>query len=118
MTPGPLDASQQDGATVVRLAGEIDVVTAAELGDALVEAVPSSSLGLVLELSGVRYVDSAGIRMFFGVARQLTRYRQALGLALPDASPLQRLIKVTDLGEVATICAEIDDCITGLRGIH
>lgn len=112
---GPLNVYTRDGATVVTLTDEIDVGTAANLGDALVEAVPSDATGLVLDLAAVRYVDSAGIRMLFNVARQLERYRQGLALALPDTSPLKRLLKITDLGEVATICCEVGDCVAGLR---
>ena len=112
---GSLNVHARDGATVVTLTEEIDVGTAADLGGALVEAVPSDATGLVLDLAAVRYVDSAGIRMLFNVARQLERYRQGLALALPDTSPLQRLFKITDLGEVATICGDIEDCIAGLR---
>lgn len=112
---GPLNVSARAGATVVTLTDDIDVGTAADLGDALVEAVPSDSSGLVLDLTSVRYVDSAGIRMLFTVARQLERYRQGLALALPGTSPLQRLLKITDLAEVATICYEVPDCIAGLR---
>lgn len=90
---------------------DIDIATAVELGDVLLEAVPNSTRGLVLDLRTAGYVDSAGVRMLFGLARRLSTSRQRLGLWLPESSALRRLIKITSLDEAAVICAELQDCV-------
>lgn len=108
-----IEVRAEPGVVVVRLVddADIDIVTSVELGDVLLEAVPNSARGLVLDLRAVRYVDSAGVRMLFGLARQLSTSRQRLGLWLPESSPLRRLIKITSLDEVAVICADLQDCV-------
>lgn len=95
--------------------GDIDIASAAELGDMLIEAVPNHARGLVLRLEAVDYIDSAGVRMLFGLARRLSTSRQGLAMCLPESSPLQRLIKITNLGEVALIGADVRACADGIR---
>lgn len=107
----------QDGAEVATLQehADIDIGCAVELGELLLEAVPNHSLGLVLDLSTVDYVDSAGIRMLFGLARQLLMSRQGLSLCVPEASPLVRLVQITKLEEVAVVCSTVQEGLDELR---
>lgn len=95
--------------------GDIDITTAAEVGDLLLEAVPNHVLALVVVLDSVAYIDSAGIRTLFGLARQLSTSRQVLAIALPESSPLQRLVTITKLGEVAVIGADVAACLEAIR---
>jgi anti-anti-sigma factor len=90
---------------------DIDISHAAELGDVLLAAVPNGAVGLVLDLDGVQYLDSAGVRMLFSLARQLLTRRQGLGLSLPAGSPLSRLIEITKLEEVAVIGKTLEECV-------
>lgn len=111
-----IDVRREGNVVVVSLQDEadIDIANAVALGELLLEAVPNSVRGLVLDLRTVRYVDSAGVRMLFGLCRQLRTSRQSLGLWLPESSPLRRLIKITDLEEVAVVCADVPDCIEAI----
>ncbi len=118
MSPHPVPIRLEDGVAIATMAGEIDIVNAQNLADEMLGAVPNDALGLVLDISGVRYIDSAGVRMLFGLARRLDTCRQRLALLLPEESPLVRLIKITHLGEVATVCADMDECIAGMREPH
>lgn len=93
---------------------DIDITNAADLADLLLESVPSSARGMVLDLRQVEYVDSAGIRMLFGLARQLATGRQRLGLWLPESSPVRRLVSITNLDQVAIVCADEAGCIAAV----
>ena len=53
----------EDGVVVASLTGEIDLSNATEITDALLGGVPNEALGLVIDLSDVSYLDSAGVRM-------------------------------------------------------
>lgn len=97
---------------------DIDIASSVELGDVLLAAVPNTARGLVLDLRTVRYVDSAGVRMLFGLVRQLSTSRQRLGLWLPEDSPLRRLIKITRLDEVAVTCTDLQDCADAICAEH
>jgi anti-anti-sigma factor len=97
---------------------DIDISHAAELGDVLLAAVPNEAAGQVLDLGGVQYLDSAGVRMLFSLARQLAIRRQGLGLSLPDGSPLARLIEITKLEEVAIIGKALEECVELVTAIR
>lgn len=85
---------------VVRLRGEIDLSNADALGEAAAGAVPNSAAGLVLDLSGVTYLDSTGVRLVFRLARRLGDRQQALRLVVPDGA---RIARVLDLSSVRTV---------------
>jgi anti-sigma B factor antagonist len=51
----------QDGVHVVELSGEIDLRTSPELREILAEHAEQKRAALVLDLSGVAYIDSSGL---------------------------------------------------------
>ena len=111
-----IDVRETDDAVVATVTdGDIDITSAADVGDLLLESVPNHVLGLVVVLDAVTYIDSAGIRTLFGLARQLATSRQVLGVAIPESSPLQRLFAITKLGEVAVIGPDVDGCLEAIR---
>jgi len=50
------------GALVIRPVGELDIATADELGQTLQDGLASDAARVVLDLSGVTFIDSAGVR--------------------------------------------------------
>ncbi len=104
----------RDGITVASLNGDIDLSNAAELQEELLRSVNSDSRGLLVDLTAVRYVDSAGVRTFFDIARELDVSRQVLGIVVPLQSPIRRLVKLTCLDEVAVVGATVEECISSL----
>ncbi|MFJ9775820.1 STAS domain-containing protein [Kitasatospora sp. NPDC101157] len=59
--------------TVVRLRGELDMLTASELVPELLGLAGDGDRELVLDLSGVSFCDSAGASAFLQVNRRLTK---------------------------------------------
>lgn len=100
---------------VGRLVGDIDFGDTDPITSELLVATPNDALGLVLDLSELRYVDSAGVRMLFELARRLRVCRQRLGIALPEDSPIRRVVKITKLEEIVLLCASVAECVDGLR---
>lgn len=107
--------SQRGDVVVAELKGEFDVANTLDFADELLRHVPGDAVGLVIDLSAVRYVDSAAVRMLFEVSRRLATSRQGLALCLPESSPLRRLIDITGLASAALILPTCDAAIDGLR---
>lgn len=63
--------SQNDDIIMGVLSGGIDLSNASELERAIVDAVPNTALGMVLDLSELTYVDSSGIRLLLSLAGKL-----------------------------------------------
>ena len=100
---------------VVRLDGEIDLANTPALSVKILEAIPNDSAGLVVDLSGVRYIDSVGIRMLFKFVRSLHASRQGMAVAVPPDSPVRNLLKITHLDEAALFRASAEEAATALR---
>jgi anti-anti-sigma factor len=107
-TPAEIAVERRGGAIVAHLGGEVDMTNAGQVRDELLTSVPNDALTLVIELSGCRYLDSAGIEVVFDMARRLRRRRQELRLALPAGSPLKRLLDLTEVGIAAPVYETLD----------
>lgn len=92
---------------VARVTGEIDLANARRVRDDLV-AMASDAEGLIVDLTGVPYLDSAGVRLLFQLARDLGQRDRPLLVTLPVDSPLRRVLKVTSFHEVAAICDDTE----------
>jgi anti-sigma B factor antagonist len=53
--------SNEDGSVVLALAGELDVISAPELAEQLEALAADASPRVLLDLSGLSFVDSAGV---------------------------------------------------------
>jgi anti-anti-sigma factor len=104
---------RREGAIVAHLGGEVDMTNAGQVRDELLASVPNDALALVLDLSGCRYLDSAGIEVVFDMARRLRRRRQELRLALPASSPLKRLLDLTEVASAAPVYDTLDAALDG-----
>lgn len=93
-------ALEQDGAgvAVLRVSGQLDISNADELEQALARAAATRPRMLVFELSGLEFMDSAGISV-------LVRARSEVGdvrLRKPSAI-VRRLIEITGLEGILQI---------------
>jgi anti-sigma B factor antagonist len=85
-----------DGRTSTAFAGEVDVTNVAAFRESLERVTPSGRV--VAELTGLTYLDSAGIEVLFGVAR-----RADLEIVARPDCVVRRLIDVVALDQVAAL---------------
>jgi anti-anti-sigma factor len=98
----------EDGIVIASLTGEIDLSNAAEITDALLGSVPNEALGLVIDLSDVSYLDSAGVRMLAELDHRLGWRAQALRVVAPEASRSRRVLAIAGLERVLSITTSVE----------
>ena len=81
-----IDLSDEDGAPVAAISGQIDLSNAEALSSAMMEAVTNAALGLVVDLSALEYMDSAGVNMLAEIDRRLRWREQRLAVVAPQGS--------------------------------
>ncbi|WP_214367334.1 STAS domain-containing protein [Pseudonocardia sp. H11422] len=82
---------QADGAMVVRVTGEIDQQTAPALQECVVEQLCLCYDPVVLDLTAVRFLDSAGITALIGAARDAHRAGATLCVVADHRAVLEPL---------------------------
>jgi anti-sigma B factor antagonist len=109
---GPTDNAE---VVVVRIEEEVDLSNAERLGAQVAKAVPNSAAGLVVDLSGVAYIDSAGIGLLFKLGERLQRRRQHLAVVVPEESPVRRVLVVSAFDRVVDLAASVEDASSRVR---
>jgi anti-sigma B factor antagonist len=106
------DIQSFDTVTVVMVEGELDVGTVPGLAGQL---GPLADEGghLILDMSGVRFCDCAGLSLFLRLRRQVAAAGGSLHLAAP-ARPVSRVITTARLSDVVPVSASVAEAIACL----
>lgn len=95
MTPVDMEVTAGPERTVVKVVGEVDLSNVEQFRRTLFDATGST---LLVDLSEVDYIDSAGLAALFGRAAS-----GPLEIICPAEGTARALIEVTRLGEIAEI---------------
>jgi anti-sigma B factor antagonist len=107
-----LSKHMRDGVTVIELDGELDSNTAAGTRGGLDELLPEQGK-VVLDLSRLSYMSSAGLRVLLLVYRQAQRTGVGLALAgLPDE--IREAMSATGFLEFFTVAETVEDGVGAL----
>jgi anti-anti-sigma factor len=94
-----IDVSTQADEAVVLLAGELDPHSADSLAETLHELGSDDGMRrVVLDLSGVSFIDSSGLRVLLSADEELAAGGAKLVLRSPSEA-VHRLLEITDLLE-------------------
>lgn len=88
-----------DNVTLVEVSGRIDSMNANQLGEALSSVIDDGAVRLVLDLSSVEYMSSAGLRE---IVNSLKKAKKATG-DLRLAQPSDRVREVLEMAGLDTI---------------
>jgi anti-sigma B factor antagonist len=104
-----LQLSSREGIVIARVSGEIDMSNAADLRAAITEATPNDALGVVLDLSDVGYVDSAGIHLLYRLGEALRNRGQTLRVVIPPESAASDALRLAGIQRHVDVVAELDE---------
>ena len=90
---------RHDGVTLARLRGDIDLSNAEALEAALRDAGGLAPT-IVVDLTGVGYMDSCGVRLLERLARAVSRAGNEMGLVVPPDSSAAEVLRVVGLLDV------------------
>ena len=72
--------SELDGVTIVVPRGRIDTTTSGPIEEAIRKLVDTGARSLLVDLAGVEYISSAGLRVFLVLAKRMRDLRGQLVL--------------------------------------
>jgi anti-sigma B factor antagonist len=85
---------------VIRLGGELDILTAPAVERAMATAVSMPVRTVVLDISGVLFIDSSGLGAVVAAHREAAARRVILRLSAPATPGVARVLHSTGLDDV------------------
>ena len=111
----PLDASGGPTAVVLIVLGDLDMAGAPSLRQAVVTVVDSGARLVVLDLTAVDFVDSAGLGVVVGALRRLRTHDGDLVVVCPEPR-IRRVFEMCDLDRVFALHRDVDAAATAMAG--
>lgn len=100
---------RNDGATIVRLAGELDLYNAHSVREALIACCEESPDRLVVDLSGVKFIDSTALGVLIE-ARTRMANRRSFMLAAPGLET-RRALEISGLDKHFSVYEALSDAL-------
>lgn len=87
---------------VVAVSGEIDIASAPRLITGLNDAVGNCELPVIVDLTGVGFMDSTGLALLLNAHRRLARRSKGFAVVCAD-DPVSRVFTITDMVDVLQV---------------
>lgn len=110
-----LTARQLEGAQVLEVQGEVDLSNSAQLRAELLRLSEAPEQCLVLDLSGVGFMDSSGIGVLVGAVNRKRTAGGNILLAAPQPR-VRRVFEITGLVHGIPLHQSVDDALSFCRG--
>jgi anti-sigma B factor antagonist len=104
-----------DRTRILTATGEVHVSTAPELAEQLNAALTAGRSRIVLDFTGVEFIDSTGLSVLLNALRRLGRVAGALSLVCTNPTVL-RLFEITRLDATFDIVATRDEALRHVAG--
>lgn len=100
-----INASEMGKVTLVEVTGRIDSMNANQFGEGISGQIDEGSVNIVLDLAGVEYMSSAGLREIVGNLKKAKRG----GGDIRIAQPSDRVREVLEMAGLDTIVQIFDN---------
>jgi anti-sigma B factor antagonist len=102
---------EQDGCTVLRLSGDVDLAASPALRKTLMELM-FERREVVIDLAAVTYMDSSGVAGLVEAYQMARKNGSRFVLAQPS-DPVKRVLQLARLDRVFTIADSLDAALKG-----
>lgn len=104
------DIKHEDNITIVAVNGSVDALTAPDLARAIVDEITEGHVYLVVDLTGVGFMSSAGLRTLLGAVKE-TR-SQGGDLRIASTNPgIDKLLKMSGFHNIAKVFTSNVDAV-------
>ncbi len=98
-------------ALIAHVTGEVDMSNAEDVGATVIGATPNEAEAVILDLTGVDYLDSAGIYVIHGMRASLQARGQVLILVIPPTSPVHDSLRLAGAERPGEIADAVEDAL-------
>lgn len=105
-----VSAAEYGAVLVVSITGEVDISNIDTVAS-VIYAQPNSDDGLVIDLTGVTYLDSSAVSLLHDLAMRLRGRAQRLVVVSPPGSPPRRVLELTALYTNAPVTDQLAEAL-------
>jgi anti-sigma B factor antagonist len=106
----PIEIERRDGVTILRPIGEVDLLRSPSLRTVLGEVIASGVARIILDLSGVEYMDSSGVATLVE-AVQRSRTQQTTLVLCGLQERVRSVFEIAKLDKVFILRPDIDSSL-------
>lgn len=106
---------REDKTVVAVITGEVDMSNAASVRQQIAESVTPDDDALLVDLSDLSFIDSAGLHALIELGAALDERRQQLLLCVPRGSAIARAIEIIGLSRAVSVHADRAEAMEAAR---
>ena len=106
---------REDQTVVAVLKGEVDMSNAASVRLQIAESVTPDDDALLVDLSELSFIDSAGLHSLIELGTVLEERRQRLLLCVPHGSTIERAIEIIGLPRAVSVHSDRAEAMEAAR---
>ena len=103
------------GQVALDISGEVDVLTAPLLKDAIIAQVTKGAGQIIINLDDVEYLDSTGLGTLIGALKRTREAKCRLSIAGMNAR-IRRLFEITGIDKIFVIHETVADALVASEG--
>jgi anti-anti-sigma factor len=92
-TQATVVVDRRDGTAHISVSGELDLANAKAVEQQILQGVSGRPTAVTLDLTGLRYIDSAGLWILFRLGTRLTTAQIAGEVVVPADGPVWRMVE-------------------------
>jgi len=110
-----INLAQADGAPpVIVLGGEVDVYTAPQLKQQMIDLLGSGAKEIVVDLTKVYYLDSTALGVLIGGCKKCRESDGDFAVVCPNPK-IRRVFEITGLDKIFEVCNTAEDAAETIR---
>jgi anti-sigma B factor antagonist len=106
---------RDDETVVAMLTGEVDMSNATSVRQQIAESVTPDDDAVIVDLSELSFIDSAGLHSLIELGTVLDERRQKLLLCLPPGSTIRRAIEIIGLPQAVSVYSDRSEAMDAVR---
>ena len=112
---GNVQLQREERVAVAVLSGEIDMSNATSVRHEIAEFVTPDDDAVVIDLSGLEFIDSAGLHSLVELGNLLSERRQQLFLSAANGSHVERALEIVGMRDAMPVHPTRDEAIEAAR---
>lgn len=104
------EVRHENGVTVVAVSGSVDALTAADMTGVIVSQIAEGRANLVVDLTGLEFMSSAGLRALLGAVKETRSNGGDLRIASSNPG-IDKVLKMSGFHNIAKVFTTASDAV-------